>query len=65
MDLLADACPSCPPGDFPAVLPAGNPERLNGSLRAAYRHEECGAEWTCWWNPEALPWPLRREERAA
>lgn len=62
---LKDACPQCPPGDFPAVYPLSAAEE-GGSLRAAYRHEECGAEWQCWWHPEAVGgWPLRREELTA
>jgi hypothetical protein len=64
---LADACPSCHPGDYPAILPhlPVTPEP-NGSLRAEYRHAECGAEWVTWWDARAAGWwplapvPLRK-----
>lgn len=55
---LADACPKCPPGDFPAVPPLQPVTREGSSLRANYRHEECGYEWSCWWDPDASGWPL-------
>ena len=58
---LADACPSCPPGEFPAVLPSAVIPEANGSLRAVYDHGPCGARWKCWFDPEAAGWPLRRE----
>jgi hypothetical protein len=58
--ILADACPVCPPGDYPAVLPS-RVEDTGGSLRAEYRHEVCGADWDCWWDAGASGWPLHRE----
>lgn len=56
--LLADACPSCHPGDFPAVLPHCVTPVGNGSVRAGYRHDACGTSWLCWWDAEAAQWPL-------
>lgn len=61
---LADACPKCPPGDFPAVTPH-QVGRISGSLCARYHHDACGHEWICWWNPAAVAWPLSREGNAA
>jgi hypothetical protein len=58
---LADACPSCPPGDHPPVAPLRDPVLDGGSLKARYRHEACGFEWSCWWDPAAVEWPLLRE----
>ena len=60
---FADACPECPPGDHPAVIPESVAE-ISGSLRATYRHAACGSEWVCWWDPESAGWPLSREEAA-
>jgi len=60
---LADACPSCPPGDHPAVLPSAVTTE-GGSLRASYAHAPCGTRWDCWWDREAAGWPLRREAAA-
>lgn len=57
---LADACPSCSPGDFPPVLPAGTPMFEAGSLHARYVHPVCGTVWSCWWDPAAVDWPLTR-----
>jgi hypothetical protein len=56
--LLADACPECHPGDFPAVLPSSVTPDGNGSLRADYRHEACGTTWAAWWDAAAAHWPL-------
>lgn len=53
---LADSCPQCHPGDYPAVLPhTVTPDGM--SLLARYRHAACGTEWPCWWDPEASGWP--------
>jgi hypothetical protein len=60
---LADACPFCPPGDYPAEAPLSVTDD-GVSLRADYRHEACGANWACWWDSAAVNWPLRREHPA-
>lgn len=53
---LADACPGCHPGDYPAVAPSAV-ACGGGSLRASYRHDACGRQWCCWWDAEAAGWP--------
>jgi hypothetical protein len=62
---LADACPSCPPGDHPPEDPQSVAED-GKSIRATYRHKVCGTEWDCWWNQESVDggWPLHREHPA-
>jgi hypothetical protein len=56
---LADACPSCHPGDHPAVLPEGDPVDDGGSLRATYRCPVCGMVWVCSWDAASVSWPCR------
>lgn len=51
--LMADACPACPPGSFPAVIPYTAPVE-GASARARYKHDACGHEWSCWWDPESV-----------
>jgi hypothetical protein len=55
---LADACPRCFPDAEAAVLPVSEPVLDRGSLRAHYRHDACGSEWDCWFDPEASGWAL-------
>lgn len=52
---LADACPSCHPGDYPAVTPHTVTE--GASIEAEYLHDVCGTKWRCWWDPDATGWP--------
>jgi len=62
---FADGCPECFPDAEHAVLPSSAPVPDRGSLRAHYRHETCGTEWDCWFNPDSVDgWPLRREAAA-
>jgi len=61
---LADCCPRCRIGDFPASLPhavAPDPACAS-SLRADY---DCGRghRWTTWWDAASANWP--RQESAA
>jgi hypothetical protein len=62
---LADCCPACFPDVSSAVLPSSVTEEENGSLRAEYGHERCGFGWSCWWDPAAANWPLRRSQEVA
>jgi len=56
---LADACPSCHPGDVPAAAPLR--VRIDdGALEAAYECAACGTAWRTWWELASC-WPLRRE----
>jgi hypothetical protein len=57
---LADACPQCHPGDYPAVLPFLVTQH-EGSLRAWYKHKTCGTSWSCGWDAETAGWPLSRD----
>jgi hypothetical protein len=56
---LADSCPSCHPGDYPAVLPFIILRDGDG-LRAWYKHEPCQSAWSCGWDAEACGWPQDR-----
>jgi hypothetical protein len=56
---LADACPTCHPGDHPAVAPTTITDD-GGSLRAAYQHEVCGTAWECAWDAASV-WPSHNE----
>jgi hypothetical protein len=51
---LADCCPSCHPGDHPAVPPILVVDD-GVTLMAAYQHA-CGAGWECSW--PAAAWPV-------
>jgi hypothetical protein len=66
MSPLADACPKCFPGDYPASLPLEVTEEPGhpGSLRASYRCTQ-GHSWVCWWDAGASGWPVTRTEAAA
>jgi hypothetical protein len=52
---LADCCPSCHPGDHPAVLPMVVVDD-GETLLALYHHAACGAGWECSW--PAAAWPV-------
>ncbi len=53
---LRQACPSCFPGDFPAVEPHSTVS-TGATLRADYRHEACGTAWVRWWDAASAGWP--------
>jgi hypothetical protein len=55
---LADACPTCYPGDHPPVLPRTDPVDDGTTLRAEYEHEVCGRTWALLW--DAAEWPAPR-----
>lgn len=57
---LADPCPSCAPGDHPAVIPFLVTVETGDTVRGWYKHRPCGWLWSTWW-PAAGGWPLRRE----
>lgn len=60
---LADACPSCFPGDHPAVTPRSVTPDANNSLCAEYTHTPGGVthSWATWWNADSVDvFPLHR-----
>lgn len=60
---LADACPSCHPGDYPAVTRRSVTPDANNSLCAEYTHTAGGVthSWATWWNADAADvFPLQR-----
>ncbi|MBG6089944.1 hypothetical protein [Actinomadura viridis] len=47
----ADCCPECLAGPFEPY----ETDIRGESLVGAYRCQECGHVWPCWWNIAALP----------
>lgn len=54
---LGDACQQHFPGDYPAVYPY----KIDHDRASILCHYACwcGQRWTCWWNPDAVDWPVR------
>ena len=56
-DILADACPVCPPG-IPDAAPAlAPPMPANGGSLTAHQCEACGTAWETFWR---AGWPIDR-----
>jgi hypothetical protein len=62
---LADACPACFPGDYPAVTPRLVTAAWDGSLRAQYVHAVCGTTWVTCWDAGASAWDEITGRRAS
>jgi hypothetical protein len=61
----AAPCPSCFPGDFPAVTPRSVTADATGSLCALYVHTACGTSWETGWDARACGWDELTERRAS
>lgn len=57
---LADACPSCHPGDRPAAMPLRTRLEADGTVEASYACGGCGRPWRTVWGVDS--WPLERSE---
>jgi hypothetical protein len=49
-DILADACPVCPPPfDHDACPAAGEPEEVSGGTVTSHQCGLCGSAWSAFW----------------
>lgn len=59
MNVLADACLACFPGEAPAAIPSAVEANADGIVTAGYSCPRCGLAWRTTWTVAAA-WPSAR-----